>query len=797
MKKNPIITALFSILAVCSLGAWEIPLVIENPARIDVPPYISGGVPLLEGQAASVENLHLAVKMPDGSLKPIPAQFRPLAHWWRGDNSLRWVLVDFATAGIPGEIKTVYLTDAKLENSLPEEAIKVEEKDDVLTISTGPAVFTINRKKFNLLQSAVIDGIEMLASDENAGTVIEDVFNQKYFSAEGTREVNLIEAGPLRVCVRARGQHRARDGQGYSRGMYGYDIFMNFYAGSSDVGLDVVLNNNFKESIGEPLMKDASLLIKLAAPCGTCKIYGAAPFFTNLYTPEDGESLCLYQDSNGAETWEKCQGYTGNTKPGGTCFNGKVTNFRGYRILRRGANGEQIVTSGDHARGLIHLTNGRGGAILFMRNFWQQFPKAIEGNRDGTLRVGLFPRENGVPNYLDDCAAKGHEIMLHFYTKGKARYASDGEGRVWPHVFADAWDIPVFPRPTLAHLAACGALTDVGPYTVPVKGFTDYNTAVENRRMLMTDEYRGNGFGWQVFGERWFSHGGHSRHGARQPIKEDNFLYKWLVTGGSGWLDVGISRSRNFRDVRAYRIDDQDALAFNDWAEFRKNNTSEGREWTSRPIPADDELKKYQTGMVPHARFEFPNPEHCTLDLLYDRYLLFGDVRAYENMRVVAGHGAFYALNAAPNIHRASGWSWRAVERYWELTGDKRAKELLDKIIAANSSLIGKNNLWSGDPAKPNEWFTQIFTRAAAMCALHTGDTAALDICKALAEGKEGKADYFSTLFAILYHLTGEVRYKEALLKKTDNGRTLLVAHDNGDFPATTHALLEMAPAKK
>jgi hypothetical protein len=792
-------SALFS--AAGNSAAWEIPLAIENQNRSGIPPYISGGVPLLPGQAKEPAGLALAVKGADGKLTAVASQFRPLARWWRQDNSLRWVLVDFAASDVPGENKVVYLTDSALPAPAGKASVSVEDKGDTLVVSTGPAVFTVNRKGFNFLQSAVINGTEMLAGGPETGTVIEDVLGQKYYSADGTREVTVIDAGPVRVCIRARGQHLPREGKGYSRGMYGYDVFLNFYAGSTDVGADVVIHNNFQKSIGEPLMKDCSLLVKLAGPgqvtSGICKIYGAAPFASNLYTDQDGESICLYQDSNGAETWQVCQGYSGESSPGGQSYGGKATSFRGYRIYRRGKGGEETVAGGDHARGLIHLTTGTGGAVLLMRNFWQQFPKAVEGSRDGTLRLGLFPRECAAPHYLDDCAAKGHEIVLHFYAKGKSGYASDGEGRTWPHVFADIWDIPAFPRPPIEHIAACGALTDVGPFTVPVSGFADYDTAVNLRRLMMTDEYHGNGLGWQVYGERWTSHGGHSRHGARQPIKEDDFLYRWYVTGGCGWLDAGINRSRLFRDVRAYRIDDQDALSFANWNDFRNANTSESREWTKRPIPADEELAKYRQGVVMRARWEFPNPEHCTLDLLYDRYLLFGDVRAFENMRVVAGHGGYFALGYAPGIHRSNGWSWRALERYWELTGDKRSEEMLNQIVTAYASkLTGKAPLWSGDAAKPNEWFTQVWTRAVAMTALHTRNREAIELAKTAAEGKENRANYFCTLFSVLYHLTGDEKYKEAVMNKTDGGRKLLVVHDNGDFPATADWLLAQPPAK-
>jgi hypothetical protein len=782
MKMRTAILAAFTLLA-ASAAAWEIPLTVENDARSGVPPYVSGGVPLLAGQAKETSDLTLAVKGPDGKLAAVPAQFRVLARWWRGDNSIRWVLVDFPTSAVPGEKKVVYLTDAKLDAPAAKQAVTVEDKGETLVISTGVAVFTVNKKKYNFLQSAVVDGEELLAGSPDLGTVIEDNLGGKYYSSEGTKSVEVLESGPVRVAVRARGQHKAREGKGYSRGHYGYDIFMNFYAGSSEVAADVIFTNNFAQSIGEPLMKDASLLLKLAGGANGCRLYGAAPLDSGL---GEGQSLGLYQDSNGAETWEQCTGGLG-----------KITRFRGYRMLKRAGGKEDVVTQGDQARGVAHLYNDKGGAVLLMRNFWQQFPKAEEVSADGTLRLGMFPRECALAHYLDDCAAKGHEIVLHFYAKGKSRYAADDFGRTWPHVFADAWDVPAFPRPGLAHIAATGALTDLGPFEVPTRGFEDYDVAVNIRRMLMTDKYLGNCIGWQVYGERWLSWGGHSTRGARQPIKEDDYLYRWYATGGGGWLDAGINRSRLFRDVRAYRIDDTDALSYPNWEAFRKANVSEGHEWTSRPMPKDEELAKYQAGMERHTGWEFPNPEHCTLDLLYDRYLLFGDQRAFEDMRVVTGHGAFFAIAHAPGISRDRGWSWRALERYWELTGDKRAKELLDQCIAAYSPLIGQKNIWSGDPAKPNTWFTMIHSRAAAMTALHTGDPKALEICKAFAEGKSDKADYFSTLFTVLWHLTGEEQYKDAVAKKTRDGQKLLVVHDNDGFLPAAAWLLHQPPKGK
>ena len=795
-------------------AAWEIPLTVENHNRGGVPPFVSGGVPLLAGQAKETADLHLVVKDADGKATAIPAQFRVLARWWRADNSIRWVLVDYPTAPITSEKKVVYLTDAKVD--APKTELAVEDKDDAIVINTGAAEFTINKKKFNFIQKVMIEDKEVVLGNDDVGVVIEDMFGEKYYGSEGVKSVEVTDKGPVRIGLRAQGQCKARGGKGYSRGMYGYDITMNFYAGSQDMTADVVLTNNFKQSIGTPVMKDASLLVKLAGAgdpiSGNCHLYGQAPFRGEFYKPEDGKALCMYQDSSGAETWELCQGYTGNSGPGGTCFQGKNVSFRGYHIIRKGVgpdNKEEVVATGDHARGLMLLTTGRGGAIMLMRNFWQQFPKAMEGQSTGILRLGMFPHECAVPNYLEDGSAKGHEIVLSFYVNGKSKYASDDFKRPWPHVVADAWDPPAYPRPPIEHIAATGALIDLGPSTVPARGYSDYDMGMNSRRMFMTDQYHGNAYGWQIFGERWLSHGGHSQHGARQPIKEDYYLLRYYWTGGPNWLEVGNNRSRNFRDVRAYRVEDQDGLAFKDFDDFRKSNFQEDG-WCKRAEPNDADAKKYEQGKWERASFEYPNPEHQTLDLLYDRYCLFGDQRAYENMRTIAACGGFFAEKNSMHIIRAPGWSWRVLERYWELTGDKKAEELLHRVVKTALPLASKEGTLLSevqpDPSDYQSWHYMIWSRPLAMTALQLGDPDAVTLLKKVAEGHEDKADYHCTVFAVLYHLTGDVKYKDAVMKASNNGEKTNVvtdvdapnwSHMGHVFPCAAMWLLNQPPAKK
>ena len=41
--------------------AWKIPLTVENSTRPGVPPFVSGGVPLVAGQAQEIRDLRLAI----------------------------------------------------------------------------------------------------------------------------------------------------------------------------------------------------------------------------------------------------------------------------------------------------------------------------------------------------------------------------------------------------------------------------------------------------------------------------------------------------------------------------------------------------------------------------------------------------------------------------------------------------------------------------------------------------------------------------------------------------------------
>ena len=120
-KSIPLILSC-GLLSTASTVAWEIPLTIEEHYAVGGPRKVTGGVPLLVGQAMDIKDLRLVVKDAKGKVTAMPAQFRELARWWRQDKSLRWVLVDFAANLDTSEKKVCYLTNEGPANPAPDQS---------------------------------------------------------------------------------------------------------------------------------------------------------------------------------------------------------------------------------------------------------------------------------------------------------------------------------------------------------------------------------------------------------------------------------------------------------------------------------------------------------------------------------------------------------------------------------------------------------------------------------------------------------------------------------------------------
>ncbi|MCG3180082.1 MAG: hypothetical protein BIFFINMI_02436 [Phycisphaerae bacterium] len=747
--------AVLALSAATSLAAeWKIPLTVKDYDGANRPlSDVSNGVPLLPGQASETSELRLL----DDKGNVVPAQFRVLARWLRKDNSIRWVLVDFQAATGEFSRKTYYLTnggDPKVDSPL-----KVTQTDDAITVDTGPARFVIGRKRFNLIQSAWLDanGDGQFTDDElivspsdNNGSVVEDTYGLKYNSTEGTEEVKVEESGPVRVCVLARGLHKAAGGKGYSRGMDRFEVRMHFFANSAMVKFDPVIENNEAASNGAPTFEDYSLLTKVNigpavnsnpdyadhGPVSLYRVYGVAPIDGELKV---GDSMTVYQDSNGSETWKINPGIEQHGKE-----QVKLSTFRGYRITKHTGAGEQELSSGDHAWGVVNLSGEKFGVVIVPRYFREKFPKAVTVSQDGSVRIGILPREYSQVHWIAEGGGAGMETWLYFYArdyKGKGiTYARDTGGRSpwwnlyrnrpWPHVVADSVDPPLHALCTPEHYAACGALADVGPYR-PIHSEDDFPEKLTLRRYFMTDYLKGNAYGWQSWGCRWEEFAGHSPWNY-EAIATNDFAWRFINAQTRGWRDLAYPRLRHFSEVRCYRVGDNPRWNHPSFDALLQQSIDE--EWGRFKHLSDDEVTKYSQGRYSRAEWPLPNPEHMSLDGALYCYLFYGDQRAYEGLKYPAALGGGFCAYKPANPSRSWGWGFRCFLLYVDLTGDKDTQMYMDKALDNFWNMARAQRKLAGAWPYNNNWMYGITSRAIVLSYDVSGDERMRDLAIGMAK---------------------------------------------------------------
>jgi hypothetical protein len=87
--------------------------------------------------------------------------------------------------------------------------------------------------------------------------------------------------------------------------------------------------------------------------------------------------------------------------------------FRGYRATL----GNTTINTGDQAAGWLSISGQNGTWTVGVRDFWQNFPKALRASPDGTLQIALFPDEFGPADYAFNLRAgehKTHEVLLSY-----------------------------------------------------------------------------------------------------------------------------------------------------------------------------------------------------------------------------------------------------------------------------------------------------------------------------------------------------------------------------------------------
>ena len=426
-------------------------LTVTEPAgvaRINGP--VTTGLPFPQGKLAKGTPLALL----DAAGKAIPLQTRVLASW--PDGSVKWVLLDFQALRLAASGTASFQLVAARRTASPPEPVKVSETKDAITVDTGAMQAAISLKHFSLFQSVEVGDKELMKKKSVGALQITDTAGKTRTSlADQTKDyaVKVVEAGPLRTVVHAVGEVQATD-----KHRLGFTCWYHFYAGKKSVRIFLTMRNlagkAFTQTDQHKVQDLAYQRMVLNKHPGNLAVEavdlvlpaeratGKLPFVFGGDKPITGQlddgAVKLYQDSSAGWTWQVGDGnivdqrikvnqrfmasigkpnlpyyeylsafYSGlrNRKQYVGCT------FRGYKATTNNADQPQV--RGDRAPGWAQL----GNTTIGVRYFWQMYPKSIELSSDGTIRIGLWPKDWSNPHVFEGHIHKTHELLFAFGEK--------------------------------------------------------------------------------------------------------------------------------------------------------------------------------------------------------------------------------------------------------------------------------------------------------------------------------------------------------------------------------------------
>jgi hypothetical protein len=512
----------------------DVPLLLDNPAGDAVQP-ISLGIPLPRG--VLTDPRRLALRDHEGQAADVQAE--PLARW--SDGSVKWLLLDFVLRDAPPGRSEWRLHAAATVEHASSARLHVEQSDAGVVVDTGAAVFHLGGDAA-LLRRALVDGADLL--DEAAGRILLTDERGRQIAPRLER-IEVEARGPVRATVRLQGSFPNR---------MRFLARLCFFAGTGFVRLRLTLHNPRRArhkgglwDLGDPgslyfhelafvlgLRLSSPPSLRWTAESGAAVQTGSGP-------------LEIYQDSSGGANWRSRNHVNRH---------GQVPcSFCGYRV-RRG-NEE---TFGLRASPVATVLGDRGSVTAALPEFWQQFPKALEV-RDGSVRLGLFPRQFGDPFELQGGEQKTHTVWLHF---GSLQSTSEA-ALDWVH------------NPTSVRLepewyAHCGVIPHLAPAdTIPNDRLDTYlQDAVEGENNLLARREIIDEYGWRNFGEVYADHESAYYDGPRPAISHYNNQYdqvygallQYWRGGDRRWLELADPLARHVFDIDIYHTN-EDRAAYN------------------------------------------------------------------------------------------------------------------------------------------------------------------------------------------------------------------------------------------
>ncbi|MCP4689324.1 MAG: hypothetical protein GY859_14825, partial [Desulfobacterales bacterium] len=406
-------------------------ITVEERAGVQrIDEYACFGIPLpRDWNVTDVSTLRLS----DSGGAPIPAQFEALARWGGhaddGAAPVKWVLVGCFQSVSANGSRTLRL-DREGPGPSPDASVGIDESvPGKLTVDTGAARFEINTgADFNILNQATIDGQSLLLPLSARGAIAYSSVGSVTVIPGGTPDytprgasVTVERSGSLNAVVKVMGSII----HGASKPVLDFTARLHFYAGRPDVRLDFTVENNHPVvagAWGQPTNahnQGAANSVYIGGLKLSLQLKNSGSDFRVL-TEEGGDAVepshrvKLYQDSSGTDYWDAYVGQVGweGAEASAAPRLQSYCTGQGFEIT-----GPFATKTGRQSRGWMSAFFSSGpGVTAAVKDFWQNFPKAMETSTDAILTVDLFPEGSRFYHNVRVGEEKTHTIFYHFGT---------------------------------------------------------------------------------------------------------------------------------------------------------------------------------------------------------------------------------------------------------------------------------------------------------------------------------------------------------------------------------------------
>lgn len=646
-----LLVALLSLLLARPGAAAEVKLTVEEPSGVRRAAWpVTSGIPMARGALKDDK----AAALFDAQGKQAPLQTEVLARW--PDGSIRWLLVDFQADLAPKQKKVFALRYGPgVKRAAVKDPVQVKKQaDGSVVLQPGPVRLVYNSKDdarlfFPQGQATLINTnggrqTERLLTDNDAVNTLGNGICLRAgmctFCKPQIEQIVVEQAGPVRACIRVSGSHVDKDNK-----MFRYVARVHAWRGRPYVRVHYTLINDRQDAL---MAKFEWLTVFFGV-----KPSGKGWFLLNGKGADQGR-LFQVDESH----------YLRDNKP-----------------------------AGRRACGWAATGSDQGGLAVGLREFWQNWPKAIDAGLCN-IKLDLFPRlprdlyggkplreESKLYYYLRDgrytlkCGvAKTHELWIK-YLSGKPDVKELS-------AFFQAAEDPLLATCEPAYACATKAAGEFPP--ADPKKYAGYDAALDRaleghlKRRDETREYGLLNYGdW--YGERSVNWGN-----LEYDLAHGLFV-QYLRTGDRRYFLRAEQAARHHIDVDVVHA--TNPLLKNPWGTPPRVGDvwlhcvgHTGGYYENAPLPVS---RTYQMG---HST----NFGHVWVSGDLDYYHLTGDRRAMHVSRQIADAMASHMPTSYGTHIRALGWPMILVLDAYAATGEKKYLA----AATANWEVLKKNIDW-------------------------------------------------------------------------------------------------------